>query len=259
MATALAVKDVPKVPHAEAIALGASQNEAMLAELRALEPADWETVTDCTPWTVRDVAAHLSAWAEAILSPSEFLRQRTAAMKVRKDCDNSVDAQNAVQVETRKDVPPEELIRRLEDLFPRFLKLRDRLGVVLRPVPAWNGLLGFYSLGYLTETIFTRDVFMHRADISKATGKEMSLGVNERRIVMDCVREWERASKADATLHLSGGAGGDLIVGSGGRVTISGDAIDFTRVLAGRPPAVPLHLEGDRSGGEAWLAKKVRF
>jgi uncharacterized protein (TIGR03083 family) len=216
-------------------------------------------VTDCAPWTVHDIAVHLLAWAEAVVSPKEMYRQMRGSITVRKEWPNIVDAQNAVQVSERKHLTPDEVIGRLEATLPRFVKLRDRLGVVLKPVPTFNGLLGWVSLGFIAETIFTRDTFMHRIDVGVATGRAIDQGVNEKRIVGDCVKEWGKASKANARVILSGGAGDDYVVGSGSTATIRASAVDFSRVLAGRPRGDSVSIEGDVAAAEAWLAVGCRF
>ena len=255
----IATGDLPKVPHAEAIALAAAQNEAFLAELKRLEPGDWDRVTDCDPWTVHDITVHLLAWANAVTSPREFFRQTKETLKVRKEWPNIVDAQNAVQVEEGRDLTPEVIISRLERALPRFLKVRDRLSIALKPIPTYNGLLGFISLGFIGETIFTRDTFMHRIDIAEATGKDMRQGPNEKRLVGDCVKEWGKASKANARVVLSGPAGGDYLVGDGKAATIRASATDFARVLAGRPRGESFSIEGDVQAAEKWLAVGCRF
>ncbi|MEA2459848.1 MAG: hypothetical protein QOH90_25 [Actinomycetota bacterium] len=253
------VEDIPRIPHAEAMELARAQNDSFLAELKALDSEDWEKVTDCAPWTVRDIAAHVLAWGEASLSPKEMAHQMSKGFRVRKDWPNVVDAQNAVQVEERKDLTPAELVSRLESTLPRFVKLRDRLSPVLKPIPTYNGLLGWISVGVVAETILTRDTFVHRIDIAEATGKPMHLGPFEKRIVADCVKEWAKGSKADAIVELSGPAGGSYRLGSGVRATIKSSPTDLTRILSGRPRGGSVEVEGDATAAERWISVGCRF
>jgi uncharacterized protein (TIGR03083 family) len=253
------VEDLPRIPHADAIELGRSQGEAFIADLRALEPEDWNALTDCAPWTVKDVAAHALGWPEAVLSPKEMYHQMRSSISIRKEWDNIVDAQNAVQVRERRTLSTDELLARLEASLPRFNKVRDRLGRVLKPIPTYNGLLGFVSLGFVAETIFTRDLFMHRIDIANATGGTMSEGPREARILGDCLKEWGRASKAQVHVHLSGGAGGDYSVGDRARASITARATDLARMLAGRPRGDSVKIEGEVEAALSWLAIGCRF
>ena len=53
------VQDVPPIGRTEATKLARAEYERFLALLRALGPDDWDRPTDCTRWTVKDVAAHV--------------------------------------------------------------------------------------------------------------------------------------------------------------------------------------------------------
>jgi hypothetical protein len=133
------------------------------------------------------------------------------------------------------------------------------VGNVLKPIPTYNGLLGFVSLGFVADTIFTRDTFMHRIDIAVATGKEMEQGPQEKRIVADCMKEWGKAAKANARVVLGGPAGDDYRVGVGSAATIQASAVDFTRLLAKRPRGESVAIEGDTEAAEKWIAIGCRF
>ena len=89
-------------------------------------------------------------------------------------------------------------------------------------------------MGYLVDIILTRDTWMHRADIAKATGKPMELTrEHDGRIVADAAAEWGRLHGQPCTLHLTGPVGGTFTQGDGGEeITI--DAVDFCRILSGR-------------------------
>jgi hypothetical protein len=82
---------------------------------------------------------------------------------------------------------------------------------------------------------------MHRLDIAAATGRRAELTADhDRVIVADVVAEWADRSGKDFTLILTGPAGGQWTVGVDGPV-LELDAIDFCRVLAGRPGTVGIH------------------
>jgi hypothetical protein len=81
---------------------------------------------------------------------------------------------------------------------------------------------------------FTRDVWMHRADLARATGRPMELTPeHDGRLVADIVREWAELYGLAFSLDLEGPAGGAFSAGTGGEA-LRIDAVDFVRVLSGR-------------------------
>jgi hypothetical protein len=85
--------------------------------------------------------------------------------------------------------------------------------------------------------ILTRDPFLHRVDICRATGVAMTATAeHEGAIVDDVVREWAGRHGSAYDLTLTGPAGGRWQHGEGGE-PISMDAFEFCRVLSGRSPA----------------------
>jgi hypothetical protein len=89
-------------------------------------------------------------------------------------------------------------------------------------------------LGYLTETILTRDPWMHRLDISAATGvKPTHTPEHDGVIVDDIVHEWAERHGKPVSLRLDGPAGGSWEFGSGGPV-IELDAVEFCRQISAR-------------------------
>lgn len=239
--------------------LAESQMTALENELRRLDPDDWDKQTDCDRWTVRDIVAHVIGWAEAITSPRVFFDQAKLTRSMRKELTQKVDAQNEAQVVARRHLSTDELIEALSKVTPRFLAVRRSVGYVGKFVPLYNNAVGFTTLGFLARQIFMRDHFMHRIDISRATGKPMTLGEPERRIVADVVRHWARVSQSDAQLELTGDAGGVFETGTGRKATISGDALDFCRLMCGRADVSAFEFEGDEGAARAWLAVKVPF
>ena len=94
--------------------------------------------------------------------------------------------------------------------------------------------------GYLIDTIFTRDTWMHRLDICRATGRDMVLTPeHDGRLIADVVAEWARRHGQPFTLVLAGPAGGQWRSGDAGdRIEL--DALEFCWTLAGRAPAAGL-------------------
>lgn len=245
---------------AENQALMVSQYDALFDLLRSLAPDEWDAVTDCDPWTVKDIAAHLIGWGAAFTSPAEYARQLVARRRFKEQLGDTTDAQNQVQVEMRKHLSPQELLRDLEEVLPRFRRVRNVFGYAGKVLPLYlPGLLGFTNVSYLMMTIFNRDAFMHRVDIARATGRDLVLGGPEARLLEDVAVDWSRRVGAAARLHLTGPAGGEYLVGTAPRADLSVDAVAFARVLAGRGDPSEVDVSGDEQAAHAWLTKGCPF
>jgi hypothetical protein len=97
-----------------------------------------------------------------------------------------------------------------------------------------NGEEEAWTIGYLVDTILTRDPWMHRMDIARATGRPPLLTAeHDGRIVEDVVEEWAERHGQPFRLRLGGPAGGAWSIGDDGP-TIELDAVDFCRILSGR-------------------------
>ena len=97
-----------------------------------------------------------------------------------------------------------------------------------------------WRFGYLVDTIFTRDTWMHRLDISRATGQPMVLTADhDGRLIADVVAEWARRHGQPFTLTLTGPAGGRWRVGDRGEHLELG-ALDFCWVVGSRQPGTGL-------------------
>jgi uncharacterized protein (TIGR03083 family) len=221
--------------------------------LEDLSPAEWDAVTACDPWTVKDVAAHLLAWSEALCSPREMGAQARAALRRRKRFANLLDAQNDAQVEARRALSTDELVARMRVALPRAAKLRRRLGGALHYVPAYAGFVGgAINLGYLLNAIFPRDLVVHELDVCAATGRETSFDAAGTRVATDMLKDWARRTRADATLALDGL--GTFVAGNGAAARISADGGAFIWRLAGREPAAAEVITGDEESARRWIA-----
>ncbi|MFP5352324.1 MAG: maleylpyruvate isomerase family mycothiol-dependent enzyme [Actinomycetota bacterium] len=244
----------------EANRLMSSQYEALLSTLRELPEDAWHAVTDCDPWTVKDIVAHLIGWAEAMTSFAQFRRQLFEGRRRARELGNLLDAVNQVQVDDRASMSPQQLLERWEVVMPRFERLRRRAGVVGKALPFYEGsVIGFTNVAYLASTIYTRDAFMHRIDISRAADTELRLGRREQRLIEDVLVDWSRRTGAAARVNLEGPAGGSYLVGTGAIATIEGDAVEMARVLAGRGRISSLRLFGNVPAAEGWLEKGCPF
>ncbi|MDP8969692.1 MAG: hypothetical protein M3N52_04190 [Actinomycetota bacterium] len=87
---------------------------------------------------------------------------------------------------------------------------------------------------YLLKAGFTRDVWMHRIDIARATKDQPILtSDHDGRLVAGIVAEWAHTHRKPFVARLSGPAGGVFAQGRDGE-EINCDAVEFCRILAGR-------------------------
>lgn len=216
----------------------------LVALLETLRDEDWRTPTECQAWNVSDMVGHVIGNAESAASKREMLRQNLYGLRHARDYDgNAMDAYNALQVVEHAALTPAERVAALRTLTAGAVRGRMRTPSFLRAVSApvrnngsmVEGMPNKGNVGHLMDVIYTRDVFMHRIDIARAVGRELSPGENDRRIVEDAVREWARRHQRPVEVVLTGPAGGKFVQGSGGP-RIEMDALEFCRVLSGRAP-----------------------
>lgn len=230
------VGSVPPIRHREATALAAAEFDAVIDLLRQLTPEEWAKPTGCEPWDVRAMVSHMVGMAEAQASFREFVHVYRAA--TQRDGGSMIDAMTATQVRERAAMTPGELVDRLAEVAPRAVRRRHRIpaplrrGVRMRQDPPFDAER--WSLGYVFDVLSTRDPWMHRLDISRATGRPMRLRHDhDGRLVADVVAEWSRRHGRPFTLVLTGPAGGQWRSGTGGEA-LELDALDFCWTLSGR-------------------------
>ena len=222
--------------------LAATEYDRFAALLQGLNPKDWTRQTECPGWDVRAMASHALGMAEMAASIREGIRQQRAA---NKRGGVPIDALTALQVEERSHLTPQQLTDRFQAAGPRAARARRRTpGLVRnRAVPGQQlvgGHLETWTIGYLIDTILTRDPWMHRVDISRATAAPLNLTADHDGIlVADVAHEWATRHGNACHLHLTGPAGGTWNFGVDGPV-IEIDAIDFCRTLSGREPATDM-------------------
>lgn len=235
--TPTAVSDIDPIGHREAMALAAAEYERFGTLLRALEPVDWSAATDCPAWDVRAMVAHVVGAMAANASMRENLRQLRRA---RSGDGPLVDELSALQVADRADAGPTDLVAEYERLVTPAVKGRSRVPAPVRSLARTSVEMPFgtetWSLGYLIDIIYTRDVWMHRVDIARATGRDLELTAgHDGRIVADVVAEWARRHGRSFTLVLDGPAGGTFTApGEGAASELHLDAVEFARTVAGR-------------------------
>lgn len=224
--------------------------------LEDLQPQDWDAQTECPAWTVSDMVGHLIGAARANASVRELLRQQFWALRHKNEYDGSdLDAMNALQVRASADLSPEQRVQTLRAAVPAAVNGRMRFPRPLRrirvPVAQTgsmaDGMPTSLSLGHMMDVIYTRDAWLHRVDIARATGRDLHLDAEvDGRIVEDVVREWGMRHGRPFHLTLTGPAGGEFRQSTGGP-SVELDAVEFCRIVSGRAP------------GEGLLATRVLF
>jgi uncharacterized protein (TIGR03083 family) len=236
--TMMRVEDVAPIGHQEAMVLAATEYQRFADVLSQVKPGDWSKQSVCTDWNVRQLVAHVLAFAESNASFRLFLSgmRRGKKRAAEKGYDLFVHGMNEVQVEEREHLTPAELVSRWSEIWPRALKGRRRFPPFLRPIPVEFGPpIGKKPMGsYLMDVVFTRDTWMHRIDVCRAAGLEPFLTADhDGRLIEDMVAEWARVHGIAFTLNLEGPAGGRFVSGRGGdELTI--DAVEWIWILSGR-------------------------
>ena len=262
--TTIDVTTTDGLSHHEAMALQSTELERTLDLLRTLAPEEWSSPTDCPAWDVHRMYLHVLGACEAAASMRENAHQMRLARRHRRSDGRPLEAGlSHVQVRERLDLAPGELVDRLAAVAPVAVRKRTKLPALLRRVRIGidGPVVERWSLGYLTDTIYLRDLWMHRIDACRATGRSPVLSPDhDGPIVADVVAEWARRHHRPFTLTLTGPAGGRFRSAGSSAPGRTGparptaeetdleiDAVEFCRTLAGRAP------------GEGLLATIVPF
>ena len=258
---------IPPLTHGEAVGMAKLEFERFLALVTSFSAEDWEKPTPCTLWNVRQVVAHVTGACAASAHWSEFKRQGNPKVQrpYRARGLSFLDSMNQIQVDDRASSTTAALIDESQTVGPRALATRARIPLVVRalrvPLPALGGIV---PIGYLTDLIYTRDMWMHRLDLCRATGREMVMTPeHDGRIVALVMRDLEKklATKLRTTsivYHLSGPTGGMWLLGakSSPVATIHLDVLEFNLLASGRLTAEEAESRASIEGNSV-LAREV--
>jgi uncharacterized protein (TIGR03083 family) len=240
--TSTDVTTIPRIGHDEAMHITTVEFDRMLALLRELHGDDWTRPTDNDQWDVRATVLHLLGAAEANASLRESISQFTRGKRLFEVIGGHhwVDGINEIQIRDRAGLTDEQIVQRYETAAPKAVKVRSRIPGPIRKLRAvdFGEPIGKETVGYLMDMVYTRDVWMHRVDITRATGRELDLTAeHDGRIVADMVAEWASYFDGLFTLELDGVAGGTFRRGAADDPTHEHervDAVDFVRTISGR-------------------------
>ena len=147
---------------------------------------------------------------------------------------------------------PAQIVARFQQVAPKASRGRRLTpGLIRRRTMPQLQVVGDHeepwTIGYLIDVILTRDPWMHRIDISRATGAVPVLTPeHDGVLVADVVQEWAQRHGQPFALNLTGPAGGSWTVGTGAE-SIDLDAVQFCRTVSGR------------AAGEGLLTTQVPF
>lgn len=231
------------LPHATAMRLAATEYARWVPALEALTPDQLTLPTNNSEWDVRAMAGHVVGMTEFAASPLEMMRQLAGAKRAARRSRRAViDEMTAIQVRKHERDTFDELTRRMREIGPKATAARRRVPAVVRnrrmpdaqPLPSGTE---WWTMGFLLDTILTRDPWMHRIDLADATGEPMRLTADhDAVIVADVVAEWAGRHGQPYRLTLTGPAGGEWSNGTGGE-HLELDALEFCLAVSHRRPA----------------------
>ena len=257
--------DIPYVTEEEAFTLMRTEFERFMKLLGTLGADDWGKPTACTAWTVRAMLAHQAGGYASGTGYVEMIRQYSARPKPGQLPE---DAINELQVSERASRSPDELITELRTAGPvaiqkwayqfRLAKMMTNLVKVPHPVT------GTISLKYLMWIIHSRDTWMHRLDICRATNRPFEQtaehdGRIAALVMLDVARLLSpKLNGAAVIFDLSGVAGGIWKIGGGEiKSTVRMDVLNFNIFASGRftyeEALACAEISGDKTLGETAL------
>ena len=212
------VGTIPRIAHDEAMQIAEAEN----AKVRRAATSASKMPTGRSPrtarvWDVQALAAHVVGSAAGQASPREFLRQVSKGRPLTAEAGEYWwDGMNELQVRERATRRADQLIAEWETAR-RALRARQRLPrpIARLPLLSLPAPVGRQPVSYLFDIGFTRDVWMHRIDLARATGKPLDVDrPHDGRIVADIVAEWAGTHGEPFTLALDGPAGGSYRSGT---------------------------------------------
>jgi uncharacterized protein (TIGR03083 family) len=229
---------VPYVTAEEAYTLLRVELERFLALVETLAEDDWGKPTACTAWTVRDMLAHQAGGYASGTGYREMIRQYSVLPKKGQLPE---DAVNDLQLRERVDKSPDQLIAELRQVGPVAIQKWAYQFRLIKPIVLPHAVGGRLSMRDLMWVIHSRDTWMHRLDICRATHREFQqTRDHDGRIVALVMRDQDLRLRTKlggraVIFDLSGVAGGVWKVGAGdAAATIQMDALDFNILASGR-------------------------
>jgi uncharacterized protein (TIGR03083 family) len=233
----------PTLDRAASAALAREELARSVRLLESLSDDDGARPTACPGWDVRAMASHVLGMTEMFSSYPRMIRQQLPAARATKAGAVYIDALTAQQVAHRTDLSVAQIAAGLRSVAAANVRWRQRTPSFMRnrampdqpvngapdaPVEAW-------TFAYLFDTVLTRDTWMHRGDISVATGRTLELTADHDGVLVEqVVAEWGTRHDQPYDLRLTGPAGGHWTRGETATDPLELDAVEFCRLLSGR-------------------------
>jgi uncharacterized protein (TIGR03083 family) len=232
---------IPYVTADEAFSLLQTSFERFMKVIESLNADDWTKPTACTDWNVHDIVAHQAGGFVSGTNYKEMIRIiRLYTSKVRPGR-LPEDTVNTFQVKERADKSPTELIAELRQAGPIAIQNWAYRFRLIKPIVTSHPIGGVKSLRYFLWIIHSRDTWMHRLDICRATGhhfeqtREHDGRINEL-VVLDLAQSLKnKVGKRALNLVLTGTTGGAWKIGqTEPEATIEMDMLNFNIYASGR-------------------------
>jgi len=234
----LKTTNIPYITADEAYRLILAEQERFIGLVKTLGPEDWGRPTACTAWTVRDILAHQAGGYASGSGYREMIHQYS---HLPKSGQLPEDATNEIQLSERSGKSPAELIAELQSLGPIAAQKWAYQFRLVKPISIPHRTAGSLNLRHLMWVVHSRDTWMHRLDICRATGRSFEqTAEHDGRITALVMLDVAKAltSKLDGqsiAFYLTGIAGGNWKIGNGEpAATIRMDVLDFNIFASGR-------------------------
>ena len=262
--TAVRAAALPKTERRAASLLATAQHDAMLKLLRGIDESLWDRPTDCAGWTVRHIVAHLAGSLADGAYLRSAMRHGIAGRRKHRDL-RPLDAMNEAQIDDRRDWPAGRLIDDFERLAPKAVRARQRMPSLFRRLPLPSSMVVRGTrLGDLLDVIYIRDMWMHRVDIARATDRPVRADESDADVVAQVIRDlgrrWPGPSARLTLTGLGSTEAASWLLGDGEAVAVvTTDAVEFCRLLSGRPADPAYDIDGDQSVRDVLNAARVMF
>jgi uncharacterized protein (TIGR03083 family) len=207
-----------------------------LVETLGLE--DWGKPTACSAWTVRDILAHQAGGYASGSGYKELIHQYINLPKWGQLPEDRI---NEVQLSERSGKSPAELMAELRRVGPVAAQKWAYQFRLLKLVTIPHGTAGSLGLRHLMWVIHSRDTWMHRLDICRATGRKFEQSAeHDGRIAALVMRDVVKAvgrglDGQSIAFDLTGVSGGGWKIGEGqAAASVRMDVLDFNIFASGR-------------------------
>ena len=254
--------NIPYVTADEAHILLCTELERIVALAKMLEGDDWSKPTACTAWNVRDMLAHQAGSYASGTGYKEMVHQY---MSLPKRGQLPEDAINETQLFDRKGKSPAELIAELESVGPVAAQKWAYQFKLMKLVTIPHRTAGSLSVGHLMMVVHSRDTWMHRLDICRATERDFEQtaehdGRIAALVMLDVAKCYlKKMDKHSIVFDLAGTAGGRWQIGKDEpSATINMDVLDFNIYASGRSTYEQARQKVTIVGDVAWAESTLK-